>query len=255
MTDDLCSHTAFGAPEPVPDKADIMIAGSSCVDYSPLNSNPKEFGTKGESLETLMATLDYAKAHKPTIVILENVMKFPWPTVEGKWREIGYATKVAKLDSKNFYLPQTRTRGYMIGIRKTAYLERGLEFEAKAAVETWFEILEKLQRRASSPFTDFIFADDDVQLQRHNKRAAVLLTTGKNVPWDKCRVECLSYRSCNFLGFKKPVTEWENNGSCKVPEYCNTLWFKRQVERIWDTIDINHLRSIALRSYDMSYKW
>ncbi len=232
-----------------------MIAGSSCVDYSPLNSRPKEFGANGESYETLTATVDYAKKHRPIIVILENVFNFPWREVERMWRDAGYATKVAYLDSKDFYLPQTRQRGYMIGLRRAAITERKVELDADTAVEKWFEVLGKLQRRASSPFTDFILPDDDPQLQKYNQRAAVFLAAGKTVSWDKCKVECISYRSCNFLGFKKPVTDWETNGSCKVPDFCNTLWFKRQVERIWDTVDINHLRSVAARCYDMAYKW
>ena len=231
-----------------------MVAGSSCVDYSPLNNKPKEFGTSGESYETLTATVEYAIKHTPTIVILENVLKFPWDKVGTLWHNAGYATKVAYLDSKDFYLPQTRQRGYMIGLRRAVINERHLNLDADAAVEKWFEVLQSLQRRASSSFTEFILADDDVQLQKFSQQAAVLLKTGKNVSWDKCRVECLSYRSCNLLGFKKPVTDWENNGSCLVPDYYNTLWFKRQVERIWDTIEINHLRSIAARSYDMAYK-
>lgn len=232
-----------------------MIAGSSCVDYSTLNNQQKEFGANGESYETLVATVDYAENHKPTIVILENVYTFPWPQVETMWHNVGYATKVAYLDSKDFYLPQTRQRGYMIGLRRNMIKERKVGLDADVAVERWFEVLEKLQRRASSPFTEFIFADDDEELRKYNQQAAVLLPPNKSVSWEKTRIECLSCRSCNFLGFKKPVTDWENNGSCLVPDFCNAPWFKKQVERIWDTIDINHLRAIGQRSYDMAYKW
>lgn len=249
----------------VPKGADIMIAGSSCVDYSLLNNKPKEFGASGESYDTLIATLDYAKVHKPLIVILENVLSFPWHSVEQSWQEAGYATQVAFLDSKDFYLPQTRQRGYMIGLRWKARTESqvGLEADdiadsaahkaALIAVKKWFEVLGNLQRRASSPFTDFILADDDAELRKYSRQAAALIMTNKNVSWERCRAECLSCRSANFLGFKKPVTDWENNGSCIVPDSYDMEWYKKQVERVWDTLDINHLRSI-LRFYDFSYK-
>ena len=241
----------------VPGGADIMIAGSSCIDYSSLNNKPKEFGTSGESYDTLKATLDHATVHKPLIVILENVLKFPWSYVESLWQNAGYATKVAYLDSKDFYLPQTRQRGYMIGLRREALIEPqvGLEADdaADEAVKKWFEVLGNLQRRASSPFTDFILADDDAELRKYNQQAAALMTPNKNVSWEKCRTECLSCRSANFLGFKKPLTDWENNGSCCVPDSYNKEWYDKQVERIWDTLDINHLRSVT-RFYDFSYK-
>jgi site-specific DNA-cytosine methylase len=257
----------------VPKGADIMIAGSSCIDYSLLNNKPKEFGASGESYDTLKATLDYAKVHKPLVVILENVLSFPWHNVEQWWQEAGYVTQVAFLDSKDFYLPQTRQRGYMIGLRWKARTESqvGLEADnivddaaddaadnaakeaALIAVKKWFEVLGNLQRRASSPFTEFILADDDTELRKYSQQAAAMIMTNKNVSWEKCRIECLSCRSGNFLGFKKPVTDWENNGSCVVPDFYDKEWYKKQVERVWDTLDINHLRSI-LRFYDFSYK-
>ncbi len=230
-----------------------MIAGSSCIDFSTLNNKPKEFTKSGESYDTLKATLDYATEHKPLVVILENVCKFPWRYVEKLWQDAGYATNVAYLDSKDFYLPQTRQRGYMIGLHREELENRQVGLVADDAVKKWFDVLGNLQRRASSPFTEFILADDDVELQKYNQQAAVLITPNKNVPWDKCRIECLSCRQANFLGLKKPITDWENNGSCRVPDFYNKEWFKKQVERIWDTIDINHLRSVG-RCYDFSYK-
>jgi site-specific DNA-cytosine methylase len=183
QTNQLCSHTAFGAKILVPDFADIMIAGSSCVDYSGLNSNRKEFGEAGESFETLEAAIQYAKAHCPLLIILENVMRFPWDKVEALWRAMGYATKVALLDSKDFALPQTRQRGYMIAVRRVVIGRPDLNLDADAAVEKWFIIMENLQRRASSPFTDFILEDDSEELEKYNQQAVVQIAPNKNSPW------------------------------------------------------------------------
>lgn len=219
-----------------------------------MNSHRKAFGESGESNDTKNASLAYAKKHKPSIVILENVVRFPWPKVEKEYRDAGYATKVVLLDSKDHGLPQTRRRGYMIGIRREAITERILDLDPDLAVKRWAELLGAMQRRASSPFTDFIFADDDPELQKYLAEAAQLPNTGKIITWDKCRAECLNYRAAHLLGFQRPFTEWQNNGSCNVPDFCNSVWFPQQVERIWDTVEINHLRSIVHRYYDMSFK-
>jgi len=254
-TDQLYSHTAFGAKIPVPNFADVMVAGSSCVDYSGLNQNQKVFGEDGESYDTLLATVLFAENHTPQMVILENVLTFPWAKVEALWHARGYATKVILLDSKNYYLPQTRQRGYMIGVRREVNGHPDLKLDADAVVLLWFDIMEKLQRRASSPFTDFILADDSEELAKFNQQARAQISANKKTSWEKTRVECTSCRSTNFLGFEKPFTEWENNGSCLVSDDCNKPWFKKQVERVWDTIEINHLRAIVQRYYDMAYKW
>lgn len=224
-----------------------MVAGSSCIDYSSLNNKRKDATADGESKRTLEAVLEYAKSHRPKVVILENVLKFPWGQTEKLWQAANYATQVALLDSKDFYLPQTRQRGYMIGVLRRE------GFDAEAAVKKWFNVLTELQRRASSPFTDFVFAEDDPQMEKYN-RQAIVSVPNKNLPWKRCRLEVISYRSCHGLGFRRPFTDWENNGSCHVPDFCSKLWFILQVERIWDTVDINHLRSICQRCYDISYK-
>lgn len=188
------------------------------------------------------------------MVILENVLGFPWGKVEALWHAEGYATQVAYLDSKDFYIPQTRQRGYMIAIRRKTITDRHVELDPDTATQLWYKVLEKLQRRASSPFTDFIFADDDELLELYNNKAVVTPTAAHRASWERCKAECLSYRSSKFLGFKKPVTDWENNGSCHVPDSCDGPWHKQQVERVWETTDINHLRSIAFRGYDMAFK-
>ena len=51
------------------------------------------------------------------MVILENVCSAPWEQMTMVWfPAIGYVAKSIKIDSKNFYLPQTRTRGYLLAI-------------------------------------------------------------------------------------------------------------------------------------------
>jgi site-specific DNA-cytosine methylase len=256
MLMDLCSHTAFGAKMKVPSGADIMVAGSSCIDYSALNNSRKEFGVSGESYETLVANVEFAKVHKPLIVILENVRHFPWAQTEKLWHDAGYASKVAFLDTKDFYLPQTRQRGYMVAIRTDLKTLTGDSFDAQAAVVRWFDILGELQRRASSPFTDFLLPDHDRRILKSYQQAEAQLLSGRSgtYAWDACQVECVCYRLYNLLGALKPFTSWENNGTCLVPDFTRRIWLKLLPERVWDTLDINLLRSVGDRDYDMSFK-
>ena len=211
---------------------------------------------KGESYDTLLGIVTYAKTHQPNIVILENVYGFAWGEAESMWHEIGYATQVALLDTKDFYIPQTRQRGYMIGLRRAAVKERHLDLDPDKAVRSWFTVLTKLQRRASSPFTDFIFSEGNAELQRWSQMDGdnFYMRSPTITPWEKCRTESLAYRASMLLGFKRPFTNGENKHSCNVSDACNHLWFRRQSERIRDTIDINQLRNVHNWWWDFFYK-
>ena len=47
------AYTAYGALHPVPhDNIDLLVAGTSCVDYSNLNNAKKEMEQQGESGST-----------------------------------------------------------------------------------------------------------------------------------------------------------------------------------------------------------
>jgi hypothetical protein len=70
----------------------------------------------------------------------------------------------------------------MIGLRRGVIDEICVDLDADTAVKRWYEVLGNLQRRASSPFTDFILADDDPQLQDYNVQSAMLPVADKNVP-------------------------------------------------------------------------
>lgn len=72
------AHTAYGARVPVPGNVHMLIAGTSCVDYSGLNVKQKTLEDGGESGATFMGMLRWVRRHKPAIVLLENVSGAPW---------------------------------------------------------------------------------------------------------------------------------------------------------------------------------
>lgn len=175
--------------------------------------------------------------------------------IQGAFEFIDYETRVVLVDTKNFYIPQTRQRGYLVAFHKRTALQSGVN--VVQATLKWRTVMESFQRRASSPFTDFIFSDDDQRL--HQLKREMTVSQGidrvkRKVDWERCRHRYFSYRSSHLLGFMKPFTKWENNGSCSLPDGSWLTWAKGQVERIWDTVDVNHLRCVAQRDYDMSYK-
>lgn len=182
-------------------------------------------------------------------------MGAPWELIQGAFEDIGYETEVALVDTKNYYIPQTRQRGYMVALHIESAQAAGLDVSEMAL--RWVTNLGGFQRRASSPFTDFILSDADPQLHQLKREMSVsecIEKTKHRIDWQLCRHRYFSFRAAQALGFQKPLTKWENNGTCDFPDNSWLKWAKGQVERIWDTIDINHLRCVAQRDYDMSHK-
>lgn len=233
----------------------MLIAGSSCKDYSGLNNKKKTFEEDGQSRSTFQGVLGYAKYYTPRIVILENVQGAPWPKVQGAWDDIGYETFVCKVDTKDYYIPQTRQRGYMVGFNRE--IARIAGFHVTDAAKDWSTSFENYARRASSPFTNFIYSEDDPRLHQVRRELSIsqsLEKPRKKVDWIKSRQRYISFRAAYGLGFRKPLTMWENNGTCKFPDGSWLNWAKSQVERVWDTLDGNFLRCVSQRDYDLQYK-
>lgn len=81
--------TAYGAKRVVPGNVDVLIAGTSCVDYSNLNTKQKGIDQKGESGQTFWGMLNWVKNHRPPIVIQENVCGAPWEQMKKYYAKEG----------------------------------------------------------------------------------------------------------------------------------------------------------------------
>ena len=110
------------------------MAGTSCKDYSNKNNFKKSIHDKGQSGDTFFGMLEWVVRAMPAIIILENVCGAPWGVMEKELQQVGYTTASSGsyhdpskptgkrgtthfFDTKFYYIPHTRTRGYLIAIR------------------------------------------------------------------------------------------------------------------------------------------
>ena len=52
------------------------------------------------------------------MVLIENVFGAPWDKKVELFERIGYSAVYVKLDTKDYYIPHTRQRGYLFAIRR-----------------------------------------------------------------------------------------------------------------------------------------
>ncbi|KAL2807643.1 hypothetical protein BJX63DRAFT_425199 [Aspergillus granulosus] len=248
------AQTAYGSTEKIPKKADILIAGFSCVDFSVLNNHRKTLDEKGESGGTFWGIIRYAITYRPRLIILENVKSAPWDKIAKHWDEIDYFTIRANVDTKAYYLPQTRERVYMFCVDKRLMNESGL---SEAAMRAWTDVLAKFKRPASSPAGMFLMDVDDRRLEQIERDMAMKITSSSSarvtVNWAKYQVKHQNYRLSRGLGHRRPVSKSQDDGTCQMPDFAWQTWVKSLPERVWDTIDVNFLRKLA-EGCDMNYK-
>jgi site-specific DNA-cytosine methylase len=194
--------TAYGALVPVPGNVDMLIAGTSCVDYSTLNNEKKDIDANGESGRTFRGMLSWVQKHRPKVVILENVCSAPWDRVVKKFSDIMYSAAHLRLDTKNYYIPHTRTRGYLVAID-----------ERKSSIpEKWKRRVAELVRPASSTLDAFLLESDDPRI--HHARQALVSETVNHerkagYDWGRCESRHIKARHDEQLGNRRPLTNWE----------------------------------------------
>ena len=95
--------TAYGAEVKVPGNVDILIAGTSCVDYSTLNNEKQDIDANGESGRTFRGMMSWVEKHRPPLVILENVCSAPWARICDFFKRKKYLEK-KKTKLKRYFL-------------------------------------------------------------------------------------------------------------------------------------------------------
>ncbi|OJD37011.1 c-5 cytosine-specific dna [Diplodia corticola] len=249
----------YGAKVAIPGNVDLLVAGFSCVDFSSLNNKGKTLSEKGESRDTLEAILSYAEKWKPKIIVLENVFGAPWPKCVERAKKVGYAADFVRVDTKDYYLPHTRTRGYMVCIHKEQFPGPG---SVHSAVSKWKELMLSFKRRASAPASDFLLPADDHRVHQFNSQLNTQYrqdSRDRTVNWDACRIRHQKVRTLDRLGSQRPITQWIDSGSCVTFENAHKMWFSKQVERVWDSIEIRFLRAAkdngsGMPGYDPMFK-
>jgi site-specific DNA-cytosine methylase/SNF2 family DNA or RNA helicase len=241
---DPVATTVYGAKVPVPRDIDLVIAGTSCVDFSRLNKKQKDLESGGESGDTWSAVLAFCRVFKPAIVLLENVYTAHWNKMLEHYENIGYESVGVRLDSKDYYLPQTRQRGYMACFNQ----EKMGSAKASPGVE-WTSLMEKFRRAASAPASSFLQQSNEAQVMLDEP-------TTREVDWEKCAVRQMVYRQTMKLGNARPITHWQESNTMLPPEHSSRAWFKRQVQRVLDTIDCAHIRNALAQNgaFDSHFK-
>ncbi|CDO78139.1 hypothetical protein BN946_scf184710.g4 [Trametes cinnabarina] len=233
--------TAYGALAPVPGDVDLLVAGTSCVDYSNLNNEKQDIDANGESGRTFRGMMSWVRKHRPPLVILENVCGAPWDRVAEYFGKHGYSAEHLRVDTKTFYIPHTRTRVYLLAVDQ----------KRSSLPEAWLSLLQKLRRPASSTLDAFLLPSDDPRIhQARQKLASEAHTVGTargRTDWGRCESRHQRARLEEQLGTKRPLTSWEEGGFCKLPDFAWNDWGVGQVERVWDLMDISLLRSAKRR--------
>ncbi|TFY66733.1 hypothetical protein EVG20_g4345 [Dentipellis fragilis] len=228
---DAEAHTAYGSKAAVPGNVDILVAGTSCVDYSNLNNEKKGLKDRGESGRTFFGMQSWVKNHRPPLVILENVCSAPWDGVEKEFEKIGYSATHLKLDTKNYYIPHTRQRGYLLAVDKKRCAIPG----------EWKEMMKSLTRPASASLDAFLLSSDDPRIHQAREKLVQESYNGAGrrtgrTDWGRCESRHQRTRLEENLGAKRPLTNWDEVSS-KRPVKGVDPSFKTQVWNLSQNVD------------------
>ena len=228
--------TAYGAKVRVPHDVDMLVAGTSCVDYSNLNNERKGLDAQGESGQTFRGMMNWIRKSQPSIIILENVCNAPWDQVQKKFEDEGYHARFMRVDTKRFYIPHTRTRVYLFACKA----------DDPKLVEMWKERVKALERPASATLEAFLFDADDPRVHEGRRMLARPGedSTRANTDWGRCESRHQRARLEEGLGQRRPFTHWD--GGCTLPDYAWNDWGKAQTDRVLDLMDIDYLRLAQL---------
>lgn len=155
------------------------------------------------------------------------------------------------LDTKEYYIPHTRTRVYLFA---TPYSSSG----PKHLPEKWVETVKELRRPWSSPFEAFLLPTDDVNIHRARLDLAAERfhkdgTQRKPTDWGRCESRHARARSEEELGLLRPLTAWKEAGVCKGLDWTWNDWLLAQTERVVDLLEISTLR-MAKDGIDSGFK-
>ncbi|KAJ5921180.1 C-5 cytosine methyltransferase [Penicillium verhagenii] len=249
------AQTAYGSEELIPTDPDVLIAGTACVDFSMLNNNKAAQKESGESSSTFGALLKYAERYRPRLVICENVKMAPWKAFTDAWSKVGYSAAEIIVDTKQYYIPHTRERGYVIAIDN-----RRLEMpdtDRSATLSFAMDLVTKFSRPCSSPTSSFLLGEDDRRLEQVLKDLSTRLETTSaraEISWEAYKRRHDELRQSLPAGDQRPISRSVAGGvTCTGPDFYWRQWFGTQVERVWETLDIKFQVGLD-NGYDFNYK-
>ncbi|KAI1303313.1 hypothetical protein F5Y03DRAFT_396031 [Xylaria venustula] len=291
--------TILGIHREIPGNLDLLIAGTSCVDFSSLNNqkrihvtltqrgaalaeewkNSDQSGEKkksklplrkdffddfrkwlnditpaqiqstgewiGESSITFLSTVCYINNHRPKMVILENVYNAPWDSMCGLFLHgVGYAATHVSMDTKEYYIPQTRNRGYVVAVDRQVFGDA-----AEQVINEWKTQVSSLKRGASTPVQHWLLSSNDPLAMRarqdeSEKTIANSLKSNKDSQWVRSKSRHARVRRQYKLGKDRPLTAWGRGGIEKPYDRMDRLFLRGQNDRAQDCVDIYYLRCL-----------
>ncbi|KAM0528249.1 hypothetical protein ACHAP6_002081 [Verticillium nonalfalfae] len=292
--------TAHGSLAPIPAAPDLLVAGSSCVDFSKLNNkrdilakhsvlsrlyeeakntrNGLDFGTvtpqsqshdvrmalqdvrdsfhmEGESVKTFGSILQFIYDQRPKLIILENVSHAPWRAFTHFWLPlVGYVALSMKVDSKNFLVPQTRTRGYLVAVDQWHY---GTEMSTRIA-RLWSSMME-----SSNWFPNqypevhkFLLSSMDQRIleARAIEERKIAENMARDVEARMCAYDHAKVRRQQGLGPDQPFTQRDGRGNLLPRDTSWQAYIRGTSSRVQDLLDITWLSERKKAGRDLNYK-
>ncbi|KAI1362702.1 hypothetical protein F5Y08DRAFT_355183 [Xylaria arbuscula] len=298
--DATAAPTILGDHCDIPQDIDLLIAGTSCVDFSSLNSQkrnsvklmstgtalfaewkashpsltdrrrnrtipslrqdffedfrawigsttPSEIQAAdcGESSSTFLSAVCYINNHRPRMVILENVQMAPWDAICGLFLHgIDYAATHVGVDTKDYYVPQTRIRGYVVAIDRQVFGD-----SAEHVIAEWKSQLAAMKRAASTPMQQWLLSPHDpltirARQDESEKAIASSLKPNRETDWGRSKKRHSRVRRLLKLGKGRPVTAWGSGGYEKPYDRLDRLFIKSQRTRALDCTDIYFLQCL-----------
>ena len=288
----LFSTVLTGALEPIITEFDILVAGPACVDFSALNFNKpdalkfQEFmagrmgkdpqvdsASKatflqsldtladmdcGQSMNTFLASLRIIARARPKVCIFENIQNAPWHHMKTFWFPmLGYVAAHRIVDSKDFLLPQTRNRGYLIAVNEEVYGQK-----SDTIVTRWAELMGQMPCPLTATFESYLLPEDDPRLGhiRNEIQAKPKSSRGKasrDTIAEKSVFRHLALRSAEGLGYDNPYTLAKYSGGrlFGITPHVRSWqsYLQAQPARILDSLDIFHQWAMNLGE-DLCFK-
>lgn len=199
----------------------------------------------GDSSYTFLSTVCYITRHRPKMVVLENVSGAPWDAMCDFFLEgAGYAATHILMDTKDYYIPQTRQRGYVVAVDRHVF-----GVSADQIIAEWGPQVSSLKRSASTPMQDWLLSSHDPLAMRarqddSEKVAAGGLNSGRGSQWNRSKLRHDRVRRQYRLGPDRPLTAWGLGGIDQPYDRLDKLVIKGQNDRALDCVDIYYLRCL-----------
>ena len=117
---------------------------------------------------TFWGMMAWIRRARPPIVIQENVCGAPWPTMVKAYEKEGYAATHLRVDTKNHYIPHTRTRVYLLAVdKRAASCKTGESGKRGAELAKWEAAINQLSRPSSSSIFRSFIANLPQRTKRH----------------------------------------------------------------------------------------